>query len=69
MRFERAEVAALANSKIALYPHLTVVPRTGLAKRAFKVANPEASSRALAPVQRGPRLPESTEAAQTNDHS
>jgi excisionase family DNA binding protein len=43
IRFERAEVAALNNRKIAVYPHLTVVPRADLAKRAFKAAIPTRS--------------------------
>jgi len=38
IRFERAEVAALNNRRIAVFPHLTVVPRAGLSKRAFKAA-------------------------------
>ena len=33
MRFERAEVAAVKNRRIAAYPHLTLVTRARLAKR------------------------------------
>jgi excisionase family DNA binding protein len=43
IKFERAEVLALNNRKIAVYPHLTVVPRVGHAKRAFKAAIPNRS--------------------------
>ncbi len=38
MRFERAEVAALNNRKIAVFPHLTVVARAALCRRAVKAA-------------------------------
>ena len=38
IRFERAEVAALNNRKIAVFPHLTIVPRAGLSRRAVKAA-------------------------------
>jgi hypothetical protein len=36
-------VLALNNRRIAVYPHLTVVPRVGHAKRAFKAAIPNRS--------------------------
>ena len=35
MRFERAEVAAINNRRIAVYPHLILVTRAGLARRAW----------------------------------
>ena len=40
MRFERAEVAAVNNRRIAVYPHLTLVNRARLAKRALASAVP-----------------------------
>ena len=43
LRFERAEAAALNNRKIAVFPHLTIVPRAVLARRAFKAPIPTLS--------------------------
>ena len=40
IRFEREEVAALNNRKIAVFPHLTVVRQPRLSKRIFRVPVP-----------------------------
>jgi excisionase family DNA binding protein len=39
-RFERTEVAALNNRKIAVFPHLTIVHRVALAQRTFRAIIP-----------------------------